>query len=350
MVTNRICFGPVPSRRLGRSLGINNIPPKACSYSCIYCQVGPTKKTEIVPRNFFSPDAIYDEVVTHLERAQKKGESIDYLTFVPDGEPTLDARLGDSIRRLRSVGIPIAIISNASLAWQQRIRETMMEADWVSLKVDAVEGFLWRKINRPHPSLDHKAILKGMLAFSRDFKGTLATESMLIQGLNDNGKAAQELADVLGKLKPDKAYIAIPTRPPTAKKVHTPDESAINRVYQIVHQQVDHLEILSGYEGSSFAYTGDVVKDLLSITAVHPMRKDAVRELLTKAEADWQLVEQLLNNKDLIETVTRWKTLVGLRSLYLMGFSDLHLFNRFITAFVCEKILIKPNAASGSCP
>ncbi len=178
-----LIFGPVPSRRLGRSLGINNIPPKACSYSCVYCQVGPTTIKDIKPQTFYSPEMIYLEVKQHLDQTNKADEPVDYLTFVPDGEPTLDSRLGESIERLRVLGIPIAIISNASLIFRESVRDTLAMADWVSLKIDAVQDKLWREINRPHASLNHQSILDGMLKFASEFKGTLATESMLIQGL-----------------------------------------------------------------------------------------------------------------------------------------------------------------------
>lgn len=103
---NLLTFGPVPSRRLGRSLGINNIPPKFCSYSCVYCQVGPTLKTEIVPRAFYTPERIQSEVRQHLAQVRERGEHIDYLTFVPDGEPSLDARLGETIEALHPPGPP----------------------------------------------------------------------------------------------------------------------------------------------------------------------------------------------------------------------------------------------------
>jgi len=104
-----LIFGPVPSRRLGRSLGINNIPPKSCTYSCVYCQVGPTARTEVVPRAFYAPARIVREVKRHLSRLRERGERVDYLTFVPDGEPTLDDQLGETIERLRPLGIPIAV-------------------------------------------------------------------------------------------------------------------------------------------------------------------------------------------------------------------------------------------------
>jgi wyosine [tRNA(Phe)-imidazoG37] synthetase (radical SAM superfamily) len=294
-----LTFGPVPSRRLGRSLGINNIPPKACSYSCVYCQVGPTRTTEIVPRKFYTPDQIYQEVVKRLIQTREKGDHVDYLTFVPDGEPTLDSGLSETIELLHPLGIPVAVISNASLIWCEEVRKTLMKADWVSLKVDAIDETLWRRVNRPHPSLDHQAILEGMSVFADDFRGTLATESMIVKGLNDNDQTAYDLAGFLGKLSPDIAYLSVPTRPPTEKSVHVPDEATLNRVYQIISRKVKNLELLTGYEGNAFASTGDVAEDLLSITSVHPMREEAVRKLLDKAGAHWHVVEQLIADKQL---------------------------------------------------
>ncbi|MDX2504557.1 MAG: radical SAM protein [Gammaproteobacteria bacterium] len=294
-----LTFGPVPSRRLGRSLGINNIPPKSCTYSCVYCQVGATKNTEIVPRLFYTPEQIFREVEKHLSQIQKKNEQVDYLTFVPDGEPGLDIQLSATIERLRPLGIPIAIISNASLIWREEIRNTFAQADWVSLKVDAIDETLWRQINQPHPSLDHQAILDGMSVFANDFRGTLATESMIVKGLNDNDQTANDLAGFLGKLGPDIAFLSVPTRPPAEKSVHVPDEATLNRIYQIISRKVKNLELLTGYEGNAFASTGDVAEDLLSITSVHPMREEAVRKLLGKAGTHWHVVEQLIADEQL---------------------------------------------------
>ena len=104
-----IAYGPVPSRRLGRSLGVNNIPPKACTYSCVYCQVGRTRKLEAERREFYSPDRIVDEVSTRVAQVRAAAEQIDYLAFVPDGEPTLDVHLGDVLLRLKELGIPLAV-------------------------------------------------------------------------------------------------------------------------------------------------------------------------------------------------------------------------------------------------
>ncbi len=116
-----ITFGPVPSRRLGRSLGINNIPPKICTYSCVYCQLGRTIKMQADRRAFYETEKVFQDVKNKVEKAKGKGETIDYLTFVPDGEPTLDINLGREIELLRPLGIKVAVISNSSLIWREDV-------------------------------------------------------------------------------------------------------------------------------------------------------------------------------------------------------------------------------------
>lgn len=297
-----ITFGPVPSRRLGRSLGINNIPPKACSYSCVYCQVGPTPEKGIVPRSFCEPGAIQRVVQAQVEAAHAAGENIDYLTFVPDGEPTLDAGLGRTIALIRPLGIKIAIISNGSLIWRREVREALAQADWVSLKLDSVDENRWRRINRPHKDLELEAILAAMLRFAREYNGILTTETMLVEGFNVDDAAARALAEFLHRLKPHRAYLSIPTRPPAEAGVHGPDEERLNRVYQIVSRRVASVEYLTGYEGNAFAATGDPVEDLLSITSVHPMREEAVRELLANTGSAWDVVQGMIDVGQLRES------------------------------------------------
>lgn len=289
-----IAFGPVPSRRLGRSLGINNIPPKSCSYSCLYCQVWATHGQLIEPRFFYSPEEILKEVSAQLLNARSAGEPVDYLTFVPDGEPTLDINLGKVIDLLRPLNIPIAVISNASLLWHKDVRAAIGKADWVSVKVDSVDEGIWRQLNRPHDSLKLNDILDGIRLFARQFQGELVSETMLIQGLNDHQDCVVAVADFLHEVGVSKAYLSIPTRPTAEAGISAPSELAVNRAYQILADRLPQVEYLIGYEGDAFAFTGDVRRDLLSITAVHPMRESAVSELLMRAKEDWSLVEELL--------------------------------------------------------
>ena len=134
-----IAYGPVPSRRLGQSLGINNIPAKVCSYDCVYCQLGSTTVLQHKPRQFYSPKKICSEVQKKIRQAEIYHEPIDYLTFVADGEPTLDIRLGQTIALLKSFGIKVGVISNGSLLWSSSVRQNLLEADWVSLKIDVFQ-------------------------------------------------------------------------------------------------------------------------------------------------------------------------------------------------------------------
>ena len=289
-----IAFGPVPSRRLGRSLGINNIPPKSCSYSCLYCQVGATHGQLIEPREFYAPEDIYQEVSEQLRKAHSSDEPIDYLTFVPDGEPTLDINLGKAIDLLRPLNIPIAVISNASLLWHKDVRAAIGKADWVSVKVDSVIEGVWKQINRPHEALCLDDILNGIRQFASEFKGALVAETMLLQGINDHQDSVTSVAEFLHELGIAKSYLSIPTRPTAETGIRAPDEIAVNHAYQVLASSLPHVEYLIGYEGDAFAFTGDVQHDLLSITAVHPMRESAIRDLLGRAKADWSLVEKMI--------------------------------------------------------
>jgi wyosine [tRNA(Phe)-imidazoG37] synthetase (radical SAM superfamily) len=295
-----LAFGPVPSRRLGRSLGINNIPPKICSYSCVYCQLGRTIRLSAERQAFFDPDEILREVREKVARAREGGEPIDFLTFVPDGEPTLDLNLGRTMALLRPIGIKIAVITNGSLLWRTDVRVDLAGADCVSLKVDAVQGDLWRRMNRPYGGLQLPAILDGMLEFSHTYRGELVTETMLVRGLNDDAETVRRIGAFLSQLQPSRAYLAVPVRPPAEDWVHPPEEAVINRAVQIFREKVAHVEYLIGYEGNEFASTGNVEAALLAITAVHPMREDAVKEFLARGGADWSLVQALLAQGRLI--------------------------------------------------
>jgi len=297
-----IAFGPVPSRRLGRSLGINNIPAKVCSYSCIYCQLGRTIKISVEREAFYNPEKVFKDVKRKVKEAEIRKEKVDFLTFVPDGEPTLDLNLGVEMELLREMKTPIAILTNASLLWRADVRGGLLKADLVSIKVDAVDEDLWRKINRPHKSLRIDEILNGIIEFSKEFKGEIITETMLIDRL-DYEDELEKIAGFLSELRPHKAYIAIPTRPPAETWVKPADERVVNMAFQVFSEKLgeDKVEYLIGYEGNAFAFTGNIKEDLLSITAVHPMREEGVKELLRKANAGWEIIEKLLDEGKIIE-------------------------------------------------
>lgn len=296
-----IAFGPVPSRRLGKSIGINNIPPKICTYSCIYCQLGKTFNMQIKRGKFYNLDEIFSAVKKKIEEAIDRNEPIDYLTFVSDGEPTLDINLGNEIEQVKSLGFKVAVISNSSLIWREDVRDELSKANLVSLKIDAISQDIWRRNNRPHKSLELDKILDGIIKFSKIFKGEILTESMLIQDVNDSRDEIEKISDFIIKLNSKKSYISIPTRPPSEKWVKPASEHNVNKAYQIFKEKGIDTEYLIGYEGNEIAFTGNFEQDLLSIVSVHPLREDGVNELLRKSGENWDSVEDLLTNKKILK-------------------------------------------------
>jgi wyosine [tRNA(Phe)-imidazoG37] synthetase (radical SAM superfamily) len=298
-----IAFGPVPSRRLGYSLGINNIPPKHCTYDCVYCQVGPTTTKSAERREFYTPEAILAAVKRRVEEVKDAGGTIDYLTFVPDGEPTLDIHLGTEIELLRSLDIPIAVISNATLITGKEVREELALADTVSLKADSADQHTWEKINRPYAGLDLREIMDGAVQFAASFRGELITETMLVDGINSDKDSAEATAAYLEVLDPAVAYIAVPTRPPSEAWARPPELSVINQVFQVFSARLRAVELLLGYPEAEFTAAGDIVSDILNVTAVHPMRETEALLLLARQGMGAEVLKGLVEKGELVRVM-----------------------------------------------
>lgn len=293
----RRVFGPVPSRRLGKSLGVNNIPHKICSYSCLYCQVGKAIKMQVNRQEFYKPQVLVDEVKSILCNIQNNNEYPDYITIVPDGEPTLDIHLGELIDRLKTIKIPVAVITNASLIQYPDVQNDLLKADYVSVKADTYNIENWHKINKPHKNLVLNEVSCGISSFARKFSGKLVTETMLLKGINDTYDDLDYTARFIETFEPHTAYISIPTRPPAFKEATPADEATVNEAYHIFKEHIDKVELLTGYEGNAFSSTGNFREDILSITAVHPMREDAVLELLYKTQSNEDILNILMKEK-----------------------------------------------------
>ncbi|OFY66866.1 MAG: hypothetical protein A2Y71_11660 [Bacteroidetes bacterium RBG_13_42_15] len=290
-----ITFGPLPSRRLGKSLGINNIiSPKTCSYGCVYCQVGKTMKKSITREVFFQPELIFEKVRQHLDQLSKENYP-DYLTFVSNGEPTIDLNLGKSILLLKEPGFPVAVITNASLLFEESVREDLFQADWVSLKMDAGDNDTWQKVNCPAHGLDFKETIKNINLFASQYKGILCTETMLIEGLNDTFNNLTNVSELIKEINPGKAYLAIPIRPPAMALVKPPDAEKLNLAWQIFDKSDIKTEFLTCFEGNETGFTGNIYEDILNITAVHPLREDSLHKLLQNDGAAYSVVDSLIH-------------------------------------------------------
>lgn len=288
----KIVFGPVPSRRLGSSLGINNIKRKICTYDCIYCQCGKTSCCSMERDCCLSPYELYYIVKRKIQELEKAKVHIDYLCFVTNGEPTLDNNLAKEIGLLREFGYKIAVLTNGSLLWNDNVKENLYYADYVSVKVDTVNENTWKKLNRPHPRLILQHILDGITDFTKSYKGILTTETMLIKGVNDNIAEMEQISDYLKSLKRDVSYFTTPIRPPSEKYAVSPDADTLEELSLFLTNELPNSEMLFNNEIGDFSVTGDFEKDFLGILSVHPMRENAVKELYKHNNVD--LVE--LNN------------------------------------------------------
>jgi len=211
---------------------------------------------QIERQEFYQPEVSTRKLEYKLNPLPKD-DFPDYITIVPDGEPTLDIHLGELILKLKSVGFPVAVITNSSLLSRKDVQSELMHADYVSVKVDTVNLTSWRKINKPHKDLNFASILQGIRDFSQNYKGKLVSESMLLKDVNDSENEMEALALFLHEVGPEIAYIAIPTRPPAFEGTFPADESAVTLAYEIFRRQKLNTELLTGYEGDALASSGD---------------------------------------------------------------------------------------------
>ena len=229
-----LVYGPVLSRRLGCSLGLNNIPYKYCSYSCIYCHVGLTTKMQVEPVVLYRPEALLQESKSRIEKVRAGDHTVDYISFVPDGEPTLDQNLGTLIPLLKQeLCYPVAVITNGSLLWRQEVAEAVSLADWVSVKVDSVVESIWRRINRPDRRLELPKVLQGIRTFASKYEGELVSETMLVDRENTSLEELAELAAYLSEISPSRAYLSIPYRPTTEPGVRIPEAEQVSRARRV---------------------------------------------------------------------------------------------------------------------
>jgi len=204
-------FGPVPSRRLGRSLGIDLIPFKTCTYDCIYCQLGQTTAKTVERKTYVPVNVVLDEVKRRLER----GPRPDYITLSGSGEPTLHSEIGEAIQGIKAITeIPLAVLTNGSLLWMEDVRKALLNADLVVPSLDAGTSKAFRHINRPHEAIDFDRMVDGLVAFSQEYSGELWLEIFFVEGINDTDEEISHMVDLSKRIKPNRIQLNTVTRPP----------------------------------------------------------------------------------------------------------------------------------------
>ena len=284
-------YGPVPSRRLGQSLGIDTIPLKTCNWNCVYCQLGRTQPLTNVRREYFPRDEILEEVRQALDR-HKPGE-IDWVTFVGSGEPLLHVGAGWLIRETRRLTeLPIAVITNGSLLYLPEVCEELIVADAVLPSLDAGSPDLYRKINRPHPEITFDRLIEGLVSFRDVYSGKLWVEVMLVGGLNDGQAALWDIARCLQGVRPDAIHITLPTRPPAEAWVRPPDEESLMQAVAILGSTARVVHPAEGeFDLGGFDSLEDAV---VSIVTRHPMRQEELEGALNRWSPEQ--VERVLAN------------------------------------------------------
>ena len=268
----RLIYGPVPSRRLGFSLGVDIVPYKICSYNCIYCQLGKTSNHILRRKSYVNPATVLREI----KKAISENKKIDYITFSGSGEPTLNKDLGKIIRKIKKItSIPVAVMTNGSLLWRKSVRDDLASADLVVPSLDAVSAGVFKKINRPAEGLNIKKVLDGIKKFSENFKGEIRLEIMLVKGINDSEKEINKINEFIKDLKTDKIELNTVIRPPNDPQAKPLKKEELLKIKKLFDPNLK-LEIISDftkyYEEKIFRR--DLEQRIIDLLKRRPCRKE----------------------------------------------------------------------------
>lgn len=210
-VTPSHVFGPVPSRRLGRSLGIDLVPYKTCTYDCVYCQLGRTTEKTTRRREFYPPG----EIISDVRRVLAQGPEPDYVTLAGSGEPTLYQPLDEIIAAIKQLTLaPVVVLTNGSLLHDPQVRAEIAGADVLMPSLDAGDDVLYQRLNRPHPDLTFESLVEGLVTARQEFVGRYWLEVMLLAGLNAEPEALEKIAAAVARINPDQVQLNTVARPP----------------------------------------------------------------------------------------------------------------------------------------
>jgi wyosine [tRNA(Phe)-imidazoG37] synthetase (radical SAM superfamily) len=270
-------FGPVSSKRLGQSLGVDLLPSKSCTWNCLYCQLGKTRNFVTERQEFFPREEILEEIRQSL----KVSTNLDWITFVGSGETLLYKGIGWLIAETKKLtSVPVAVITNGSLLYLPEVREELLFADAVLPSLNAGSEVLHNKIDQPASGLTFQQHIDGLVAFRREYTGRLWIEVMLLGGINDSDEALHDLATTLKTIHPDMVHLVLPTRPAPEQQVQLPSDERIEKAIAILSKAAIVVHPLKG--NMDLHNAPDMLEAITAIVSRHPVQQ---RELL-KAVAD----------------------------------------------------------------
>lgn len=292
-------FGPVPSRRLGMSLGIDLVPHKVCSFDCIYCECGATTNRTVERAEYIS----YDDIIKEIQSFFKENEYPDYVTFSGAGEPTLNIHIGAIIDYLKQnhPKVPIAVLTNGSLLYDEQVRKELMQADLVLPSLDAAINNSYKRINRPHPDLEIKKYTEGLTQFGKEYSGTIWLEVLIIPGFNDDLENLRAVKNIILDMNPDKVQLNTLDRPGVIDNIVPASQAALKSIIELWN--LDNVEIIAKSsarkENKSFRKDTEnaifetivrrpcTIEDLSEILGLH---MNEINKYLDVLEADGKLI------------------------------------------------------------
>lgn len=273
MKNYKFIYGPIPSRRLGKSLGVSPIPKKACNYACIYCQLGQTKHMTNRRQMFFE----VGEILKEVEAVLQTDIDFDVITVVGEGEPTLYLGLEDLLKGIKAMtDKPLAVITNSGLMYLPEVRQALMSADIVLPSIDGYKAENFKKINRPYGKINFSEMAEGLNIFSKAYPGQLWAEIMLMKGINDSEDDFEAYKQVLEQLRYDRLYLNTPIRPPAEQSVEVISDEAMEKAVDKLGGIAINLMATNGF----YSEIEDDYQAILSIIKRHPMNQFELNHFL----------------------------------------------------------------------
>lgn len=274
-------YGPVPSRRLGRSLGVDIVPLKVCTLDCIYCQLGKTTQKTIQRRQYVPPSAVLAEI----EHRLAKGLMADFITISGSGEPTLNSALGEIVAGIKNLTeIPVAILTNGTLLYEKDVRADCAKADVVLPSLDAGDERTFRKINRPYPDISIEKLISGLSSFRDEFAGRIWLEVFLVEDVNTDAAAIAKISEAIKRIRPDKIHLNTAVRPTAEKNVRRVDVEKLNA---IAAQLGPRCEVVADFSPQRCTeHVVNKAQDVLSVLKRRPCSLDDICSGLGISQAE----------------------------------------------------------------
>jgi wyosine [tRNA(Phe)-imidazoG37] synthetase (radical SAM superfamily) len=295
MNKEKYLFGPVPSRRLGLSLGVDIVPLKTCTQNCLYCQLGKDAPVTLERKVYVPIEDVVAEIRNRIENDLKA----DHITLSGSGEPTLHLELGrliDAIHQITS--IPVAVITNGSLFWRQDVRDDCAKADVVLPSLDAGDEQTFQKLNQPHPDINYDKFVEGLCQFRRQYMGQVWLEVFLCEGINTDRQSLENIGKKIDQIKPDKVQLNTAVRPTAHSHIHAVSPE---KMKDLAGQLGRNAEVIADFPTEK---TGHADADALSVLELLRRRPCSVEDLCsvlgTRREIVLKIVTELLNTSKIV--------------------------------------------------